>query len=80
MLMLVSHTLQSAPALSTTSNRGACLHILQLGLGNMSKNSYICIFSYQSISIITINVKFLFLSSLKADFCEICRNKTINFP
>ncbi len=61
--------------------RGACLHILQLGLGNMRKNSYICIFSYQSISIIiTINVKFVFLSSVKADFCEICRNKTINFP
>ncbi len=41
--------------------------VLPVGLGDMAKK----IFSYQLISIIiTINVKSLFLSSLKPEFCS----------
>ncbi len=44
---------------------------VNIGLGDMAQKIITIIFSYQSISIIiTINVKSLFLSSLKTDFCS----------
>ncbi len=45
--------------------------VAKVGLGDMAQKIITIIFSYQSISIIiTINVKSLFLSSLKPDFCS----------
>ncbi len=56
---------------------------VSVGLGDMAKKIITIIFSYQSISIIImINVKSLFLSSLKIDFCskvKVIETRPINF-
>ncbi len=50
---------------------GQCSAASNIGLGDIAKKIITIIFPYQSISIIiTINVKSLFLSSLKTYFCS----------